>query len=129
VAGRPAPKVFFLVWNDPPMTAGPKTFISQIVGLAGGRNVFGDTPADWPNVSMEEILRRDPDVLILPQGEKGGAHDIAQLRAAPGWRELRAMRLGHTVAVPADLVNRPGPHMAEAARLLRDRLHPGVSPR
>jgi iron complex transport system substrate-binding protein len=124
VAGRPAPRVFFLVWNDPPMTAGPRTFISQIVGVAGGANAFGDAGEDWPTVSMEEIVRRDPDVLVLPQGEKGGAHDVLQLRTAPGWRELRAMRQGHTVTVPADLVNRPGPHMAAAARLLRDRLHP-----
>jgi iron complex transport system substrate-binding protein len=127
VAGRPAPRVFFLVWNDPPMTAGPHTFISQILGVAGGANTFADAGADWPNVSMEEILRRDPDVLVLPQGEKGGAHDIDQLRAAPGWRELRAMRQGRTVAVPADLVNRPGPRLAEAARLLRDRLHPAAA--
>ncbi|MDB4949902.1 MAG: Iron complex transport system substrate-binding protein [Gemmatimonadetes bacterium] len=127
VAGKRAPSVFFLVWNDPPMTAGPRTFISQLLGIAGGRNVFTDAATDWPNVSMEEIVRRDPDILVLPQGEKGGAHDVRALRGEPGWRELRALREGHVVIVPADLVNRPGPHLAQAARLLRDGLHPDAA--
>ncbi|HEV2147709.1 MAG TPA: cobalamin-binding protein, partial [Longimicrobiaceae bacterium] len=126
VAGRSEPSVFFLVWNDPPMTAGPGTFISQLLGVAGGRNVFADVSADWPNVSLEEIVRRQPDYLVLPQGEKGGAHDVSRLRTAPGWRELRAMREGRVVTIPADLMNRPGPRLGEAARRLRDGLHPGA---
>jgi len=129
VEGRGTPSVFFLVWNDPPMTAGPETFISQMLGVAGGANVFGDQAQLWPNVSMEEIVRRDPDWLVLPQGEKGGAHDVAQLRAATGWRELRAMKTGRTLTLPADLVNRPGPRMAQAARRLRDGLPPELAGR
>jgi iron complex transport system substrate-binding protein len=127
VAGRPEPTVFFLVWNDPPMTAGPGTFISQLLGVAGGRNVFADMREDWPGVSLEEIVRRQPDYLVLPQGEKGGAHDLELLRAAPGWRELRAMREGRVVTLPADLMNRPGPELGEAARRLRDGLHPAAA--
>jgi iron complex transport system substrate-binding protein len=129
VAGRPQPTVFFLVWNDPPMTAGPQTFISQVLGVAGGRNVFADVAGEWPNVALEEIVRRQPDVLVLPQGEKGGAHDVDQLRRAPGWRELRAMREGRVVTIDAEMMNRPGPRLGEAARALRDALHPGAAPR
>ncbi|HEX2187352.1 MAG TPA: cobalamin-binding protein [Longimicrobiaceae bacterium] len=129
VAGRPRPSVFFLVWNDPPMTAGPGTFISQVLGAAGGRNVFDDVSGEWPNVALEEIVRRQPDYLVLPQGEKGGAHDLEQLRRAPGWRELRAMREGRTVTIDAELMNRPGPRLGEAARALRDALHPDAGPR
>jgi iron complex transport system substrate-binding protein len=129
VQGRPAPSVFFLVWNDPPMTAGPDTFISQLLGVAGGANLFGDQAQPWPNVAMEEILRRDPDWLVLPQGEKGGANSVERLRTATGWRELRAMKSGHIITLPSDLVNRPGPHMAEAARRLRDGLHPELAGR
>lgn len=128
VAGRPRPTVFFLVWNDPPMTAGPSTFISQVLGVAGGRNVFADLAGEWPNVSLEEIVRRQPDYLVLPQGEKGGAHDLDKLRGAPGWRELRAMREGRAVAVDSELMNRPGPRLGEAARALRDALHPDAAP-
>ena len=129
VAGRPRPAVFFLVWNDPPMTAGPETFISQVLGVAGGRNVFADVAGEWPNVALEEIVRRQPDFLVLPQGEKGGAHDVDQLRGSPGWRELRAMREGRVVTIDAEMMNRPGPRLGEAARALRDALHPDAAPR
>ena len=129
VAGRPEPTVFFLVWNDPPMTAGAGTFISQVLGVAGGRNVFADVAGEWPNVAPEEIVRRQPDFVVLPQGEKGGAHDVDLLRRSPGWRELRAMREGRIVTIDSELMNRPGPRLGEAARTLRDRLHPDAAPR
>ena len=129
VAGRPRPTVFFLVWNDPPMTAGAETFISQVLGVAGGRNVFADVAGEWPNVALEEIVRRQPDFVVLPLGEKGGAHDVDRLRGSPGWRELRAMREGRIVTIDSELMNRPGPRLGEAARTLRDRLHPDAAPR
>lgn len=119
VAGRPRPSVFFVVWNDPPMTAGPETFVAQLIGVAGGRTVFPDLRANWPQVSMEEIVRRQPEVVVLPVGEDG-ALSLERLRDAPGWRDLRAVREGRVATVPADLVSRPGPHVGAAARALRD---------
>lgn len=123
VAGRPAPTVFYVVWNDPPMTMGPNTFIAQVLDLAGGRTLFPDIEQDWPQVAMEEIVRRQPDVVILPVGEKR-AHSVQGLRKTAGWRELRAVREGRVVEVPADLMNRPGPHLGRAARVMREALHP-----
>ena len=126
VAGRPTPSVFYVVWDDPPMTAGPNTFIGQLVELAGGRTIFPDVPVNWPSVSLEEIVRRQPDVILLPQGENP-TRSLETLRATPGWRELKAVREGRVARVPADLVNRPGPHIGEAARVLRDAFHPELA--
>jgi iron complex transport system substrate-binding protein len=123
VRERPRPSVLYVVWNDPPMTAGPNTFIAQVIGVAGGRTVFPDLEQDWPQVSMEEIVRRQPDVVVLPVGEDR-AHSVRRLLDAPGWRELAAVREGRMVEVPTDLVNRPGPRLGEAARVMRDALHP-----
>ena len=50
VAGRPAPSVFYMVFPNPPMTAGPDTFIGQLISLAGGRSIFADDARHWPNV-------------------------------------------------------------------------------
>jgi iron complex transport system substrate-binding protein len=121
VAGLPRPSVFFVVWSDPPMTAGPNTFIAQIIGVAGGRTVFPDATQPWPTVSMEEVVRRQPDVVVLPVGESGSPRIDA---GGPGWRELKAMKGRGPVLLPADLVNRPGPGVGETARRLRDALHP-----
>lgn len=122
VADLPRPRVFYVVWYDPPMTAGPGTFVSQIVEVAGGRTVFPDVQGDWPNVSVEELVRRQPDVVVLPTGETRDR--LEELRRTPGWSELRALREGRVALLPADLLNRPGPHLGRAARRLRDALHP-----
>ncbi|MFL5386087.1 MAG: ABC transporter substrate-binding protein [Longimicrobiaceae bacterium] len=123
VAGAPRPTVFYMAWNDPPLTAGPKTFVSQVIEVAGGRNVFADQGALWPTVSIEEIVRRQPDYVVVPRGEQGAGR-VEAMKGAPGWRELRALREGRGVMVPAEVVNQPGPRLGEAARAMRDAIHP-----
>jgi iron complex transport system substrate-binding protein len=115
-------RVFYVVYNDPPMTMGPATFIAQILDLAGGENIFADAATNWPTVSLEEVVRRDPDVVVLPVGEMP-ARTLGRLRTEPGWRELRAVRRGCVVQVVADVVNRPGPNIAQAAEQLRVAIH------
>lgn len=119
VAGRRVPTVLLLLWGEPPMTAGPATFVSQVIGVAGGRTAFPDLAKDWMQVSVEQVVNRDPDVIVLPTGETSTA-TLAQLRSAPGWRDLRAVRSDAILRIDADLVNRPGPHMGQAARALRE---------
>lgn len=123
VAGAPRPTVFYMAWNDPPLTAGPKTFVSQVIEVAGGRNVFADQAALWPTVSLEEIVRRQPEYVVVPRGEQG-AERVEAMKRAPGWRELRALQQGRGVMVPAEVVNQPGPRLGEAARAMRDAIHP-----
>jgi iron complex transport system substrate-binding protein len=126
VQGLPQPTVFYVVWHDPPMTAGPGTFIDEIITAAGGRNLFHDAATPWPQVSLEVVVRRQPDVLVVPRGEKD--LNLDWLQTASGWRELRAVREGHIVRVDADLFNRPGPRVAEAARKMAALLHPEAFP-
>lgn len=128
VAGRARPSVFYVVWNDPPMTASPSTFIGQVIEAAGGTSAFADAREQWPTVSMEEIVRRQPGVLVVPTGEAGAAK-LDELRGAPGWRELEALKTGRAVTVPGVLMNRPGPRLGEAARVMRDAIHGPPAPR
>jgi iron complex transport system substrate-binding protein len=114
--------VFYVVYNDPPMTAGSATFLGQLISLAGGRSIFADLHQSWPTVALEEIVRRQPDVLIVPVGEFR-TNTLDRFRRMPGWRDLRAVREGRIVTVPADLSSRPGPAIGEAARVLRDAIH------
>ncbi|MGH7578329.1 MAG: ABC transporter substrate-binding protein [Longimicrobiales bacterium] len=125
VAGRPRASVLYLIWPRPPQTAGPGTFIDEVITAAGGRNVFADSPIRWPQISVEEILRRDPDVIVLPQG-RSHATPFEMVDGEPGWRDLTAFREGRVVRVESDLFNRPGPRVAEAARTLSRALHPGA---
>jgi iron complex transport system substrate-binding protein len=128
VAGRPTRSVMFVVYPSPPMTAGPNTFIDQLIGLAGGRSIFGDATQVWPTVSMEEIVRRQPDLLIIPQGALDD-DSLTRFRSRPGWRDLAAIRAGRVATVPADLVQRPGANIGNAARAFQAAIHPETRPR
>jgi iron complex transport system substrate-binding protein len=124
VAGAPVRRVLYVAEDQPPMTAGRRTFISELIRVAGGESIFDDLDQLWPNVSMEEIVRRDPDILVFPAGEI--SDPLARVRAQQGWRDLRAVREGRVVTVSADLLNRPSPSVAKSVRMLRDVLHPPV---
>jgi iron complex transport system substrate-binding protein len=121
VDGREPIDVLYLLWADPPWTAGGGTFIDEVIELAGGRNVFGDAPGRWPQVSLEEIVRRDPDALVIAIDQPGAKQP--PWLDDPGWRELDAVRAGRYAVVEGDLFNRPGPRLAEAARRLARFLH------
>ena len=121
VRGREPVDVYYSVWHDPPQTTGPGTFIDEVIEHAGGRNIFGDTARSWPRVSIEAILQRDPDALVIAR-HAPGAPGVPWLEA-PGWRDLRAVRTGRVLMVDGDLFNRPGPRVAEAVRHLARFLH------
>ena len=122
--GLDRPAVLYVVWHDPPMTAGPGSFLDELITLAGGRNVFGDAAIDWPQISMEEILRRDPDALVLPVKDVRDTTAIAWVYQTVGWKDLRAVRDGRLLLVDTDLFNRPGPNVVLAATQLARLLHP-----
>jgi iron complex transport system substrate-binding protein len=125
VAGRDRPAVFYVVGHEPPMTAGPGTFLDELIDLAGGRNLFTDTPG-WPQVSLEEVVRRQPELLIVPFGE--GNERVEGLMRRPGWRELDAVRAGRIYSIDAEIAHRPGPRITEVARMLAEMIHPEAFP-
>lgn len=116
----PRPTVLFVVAVDPPMVAGLDNFIAELISVAGGEplDIAGPSRGLSPQVSLEELIRRQPDVVILPVGEDPSM-TAERLSSEPGWSALRAVREGRVVEVPADLVNRPGPRIGEMARVLR----------
>jgi len=128
VAGRPSPSVFYVVYTDPPMTAGPRTFIAQLISLAGGRSIYTDSSRLWPNVAMEEIVRRDPDIIVVPVGDSTTT-TLDRMRQLTGWRDLRAVRTGHVVTVPDAVVNLPSPAIGKTARVLLAAIHPEIAER
>lgn len=126
VEGLDRPSVFYVVSLDPPMTAGPNTFPIQLLGVAGGETIFPGTSTLWPQISVETVVARDPDVIMLPVSDDPTL-SLERLRREPGWRELRAVREGRVRVVSADLLNRPGPGMGEAAWVMAEALHPEIA--
>jgi ABC-type Fe3+-hydroxamate transport system substrate-binding protein len=110
------PKVLLLVWEQPPMTIGRGSFLSELVERAGGQNLFGDVPASSGNVSIEAIAVRDPD-LILTTGAGPAA-----FATRPEWQVIPAVRERRFLHVTGSEFNRPSPRAPAAIRQLRVRL-------
>jgi len=118
------PLCFWIVWDDPLMTAGRRTFIDEAIEAAGGRNAFADSREQYPTVSLESVIARKPDWILSGAMQRGGRTDAASLSARPGWRILDAVREGRVGFVDADSVNRAGPRLADAVEALAKLLHP-----
>jgi ABC-type Fe3+-hydroxamate transport system substrate-binding protein len=115
----PARTAVFVASERPVYVAGARSFVMEVAGAAGLRPAFPEVPGDWPALALEAIVRRDPEVLLVPRrrGDAPGAA-LARLRAAPGWRDLRAVRLGRVISLDGDAISRPGPRLADAAEAI-----------
>lgn len=122
VAGQPRPTVLYLIGRDPIMAAGPGTFVDELIRVAGGRNVLDDLGILWPQVALEEVVRRDPDIIVVAQAPME-ADLLRHLRAAPGWRALTAVAEGRVYQVDPYTFNRPAPSMVGAAIRLAQLFH------
>ena len=118
----PRPSVLYLVGGDPPYAPGPGTFVDQLIDIAGGVNALADLPDGWHSVSVEDVVRRDPDVLVIPVHEGEAGVIAATVAGQPGWRDLRAVREGRLHEVDGELFGRPGPRLDRAAAGLADLL-------
>jgi iron complex transport system substrate-binding protein len=118
VAARRRVTVAYLLSADPPMAAGPGNFVNELIAAAGGQNIFGDAQQTWPQVSTEELVKRNPDVIVLARDDTTRAY--ASVARLPGWSNIRAVQQMHVFAVSADLFNRSGPTMPYAAAHLAD---------
>jgi len=113
------PRLYVDAWASPPMTVGRGSYLSEVIRAAGAENVFDDIVASSATVSLEAIAARDPDAILYPAPDTSRAPDLA---SRPGWRVLRAVRLGRVLVVDASLYDRPSPRMPAAAADLAARL-------
>jgi iron complex transport system substrate-binding protein len=118
--GLSRPRVFWRIWDAPLITIGRGSFLSQLVDIAGARNVYEDIAAPSQQVTFEDVVRRDPEfVLVGPEGGDVVSRD-------PAWRAIRAVREGRVRIVDTTLVGRPSVRLGEAAVHLAKLLHPGL---
>jgi iron complex transport system substrate-binding protein len=105
-----------LAWDQPVIALGAGSFVSELLDLAGGRNVFADVPLPSAPVSLEAIAERAPAVVLLVGSE------IPGLERRPEWRVLPAVRAGRLLRLTESSSNRPSPRAPAAIRALRARL-------
>ncbi|HEU5287920.1 MAG TPA: cobalamin-binding protein [Candidatus Limnocylindria bacterium] len=121
------PRVFHEVdASDPakPFTVGPGSYIHDLIAIAGGVNVAANAGSAYPQISLEEIVRADPEVIVLGDADYGTTVD--QVGARPGWSGMAAVRNKKVFPISDSLVSRPGPRVGDAAEAYARLLHPEV---
>ncbi len=122
LATQPKPRVLFVLQLSPLITAGPDTFIHNLITLAGGISIAGDAASDYPQFSRETVLTRAPEVIIAPALHGTSEIPDAALRAA--FATTPAVRQQRIVRINPDLTSRPGPRLVDALEQLAEALHP-----
>jgi iron complex transport system substrate-binding protein len=107
-------RVYFEVSRGP-YAAGPSSFLGEMLQRLGVRNIVGPELGPFPRINPEFVVRADPDVIMI--GERN-AQGLAQRPGWAGMRAVREQRLCIFSEAESDILVRPGPRMAEAARLL-----------
>lgn len=102
--------VFFQISTRPLYTVNREHFISEIIELCGGRNVFADVVRFAPSVSVEAVLSRDPEVMLAGTNLGDDAFDQWSR-----WPSLAAVRYGNQFLLPDETIGRPSPRLALAA--------------
>jgi iron complex transport system substrate-binding protein len=130
----PKTKMMFIVGRAPNrvedlIAVGRASYLNGIIEIAGGDNIFKDALAAYPKVGMEDVLARNPQVIVdmgdMSQTEGvTEAHKRSVVALWNRYRAIGAVREGRVLAVASDIFTVPGPRMVDAARAFARMLHP-----
>jgi iron complex transport system substrate-binding protein len=124
---RPLMHVLFVVWEQPLTTIGQNTFIADALRWAGAESVVLSRQ-NWPQMSIEEVVRLQPDYIVFTSDHSGtgtAATELADLRSRPAWRDLDAVEQGHVADVSEEAL-RPSPGLVDAIEQLAHEFHPDL---
>ena len=109
-AGRSPVRVMFEIWHRPLFTVNANHIISKVLALCAAQNIFADLPRLAGEVSVEQVLLLDPDVIVV-----GSEAEDAGIRNWTEYSYLKAVRGGNVFTVSADLITRQTPRIVDAA--------------
>lgn len=115
VAGAPQPSVLIVLGTEPLITAGAGSFINDLVNRAGARSISADDNADYPQYSIEAVIAKRPEIILL---QSGGTELTPRLRQTPAGASNRVYHIDD------DLLLRPGPRLIDGLEELAARVHP-----
>jgi len=120
------PLVFLQINNVPVMTANKNTVHDDVITLAGGVNMASDDPVTYPRISVEEVIRRGPEVIIISSMERGARFDEAR-KAWMQWTSIPAVKNNRVYVIDSDLIDRPSPRIIDGLEAMARMLHPEVA--
>jgi iron complex transport system substrate-binding protein len=122
IEGLEKKTVFYEIWHEPLMAAGPGSFIDQLISLAGGENVANDAEGEYPQYDLEQLIERNPEVYLtandLPE------KTVDSIKERPGYSEIDAIKNGRVYLIDGNVISRPGPRIIQALELIVEAIHP-----
>jgi len=115
--------VLLFVSLQPLIVVGGRTYLNELLGLAGAVNLAADAPSTYPTISREAVLADMPDVLLFMSDVVASPENL--LKLYPEWRTLEAVQSNHIFFLDADIVSRPGPRAVDALESLYRTIHMG----
>lgn len=115
--------IFYEVWDEPLMAAGPTSFIGQVISLAGGVNIFADVEEQYPKVSPEAVVDRNPDAILGPDTH-GDALLPEKIAARSGWDGIKAIQEGNIFIIEGGMASRAGPRVVDLLETIAQMLYP-----
>ena len=133
-SGAPRVKMMFVVGRSPNrldglVVAGRASYLNEVIEIAGGTNVFRDAMAAYPEVSLEEVMARNPEA-IIDMGDMSdtvGVTETHKREVIALWSRapnLAAVKTHRVFAVASDMFVVPGPRVIDAAKAFAEMLHP-----
>jgi len=118
------PRVFYVTWHDPLMTAGTGTLSNDVISQAGGQNIASDITGD-KTIDLETVINRDPEVIIVSVGMGTGEDSPWQyIKSESRLKNTQALLTDRVYKIDGDLIHRPGPRIVEALEQMAQFIHP-----
>jgi len=114
-SGKKPVTVFYQIWNHPLMTANGKHYVSDIIRICGGKNIFAGLGPLVSTVGMESVVTRAPEAIVAaasPMQQKAWREQWVQ------WKSIPAVKSDAVFMVSPDLLSRPGPRILKGATLI-----------
>jgi len=111
-------KILYLISTDPIISVGKGSFIHDIIEIAGGENVAANLSTRYPRMQMEDIVVRDPEVILGPPDV---IKEVGKWKRR--WGKISAIKNDRIYSIDADIVNRPGPRVVEGVEVVYRYIH------
>jgi iron complex transport system substrate-binding protein len=119
-------RVFFQIGIDPIVTVGSNTLHNELITLAGGINISGKEAMRYPRYSIEEIIVKQPEIIIISSMKRGG--DFKRVRDKwKRWKNIPAVKNNRVHIFNTDLIDHPSPRIVDGLEEIAKIIHPEIS--
>ena len=121
VADFESKKVFYEVWSEPLMTAGPGSIINELILLSNGENIAYDSQSLYPEYSLELLVDRNPEVYLTADD---GFKTVEDIKNRSGYENIMAIKNNKIYMLHPDIVSRTGPRIIDGLEMVAQAIHP-----